>query len=94
MDYIKLNFRGYSYENETNRNSDEFILDILIGDQNYKDKDIAFITFSNDILYPDNIVILINYNKYNKYIETNKKKILHEIQNYANSIDSRIPKYK
>jgi hypothetical protein len=97
MNDIKLYIRGHSYENETNLDlNDEFILDILIGDLNYKDKDkdIAFITFSNNVLNPDEVVILINYNKYSKYIEQNKKQLLYEIQCYANNIDARIPKPK
>lgn len=93
MNNIKLYIRGHSYENEANLDNG-FILDISIGDEYYKDKDIAFITFSNDVLYPDEIVILINYNKYSSYIEQNKKQILYELQCYANNIDSRIPKPK
>jgi hypothetical protein len=88
---INLFIKGHSYENFDDNKDDGFVLDILISDLNYKGKDIAFITYSSKILYPDNIVILINYNKYNQYIEQNKKKFLGELQKYAHSIDSRIP---
>ena len=92
---INLFIKGYSYDSIDDNNDDDngFVLDILIGDKNYKDKekDIAFITYTNEILYPDNIVILINYNKYSNYIEQNKKQILWQLQEYAHSIDRRIP---
>jgi hypothetical protein len=93
MSNIKLYIRGHSYENEANID-EGFILDVSIGDLNYRDKDIGFISFSNDVLYPEYIVILIKYDKYHNYIEQNKKQILHSLQCYANSIDSRIPKPK
>ena len=88
---INLYIRRYEYE-EYLEYPEEYVLSILLGDKNYKDKDIAFISFSNICLYPNNIVILINYNKYCNYFEENKKKILQEIQTYASTIDSRIPK--
>jgi hypothetical protein len=93
MNDIKLYIRGHSFENEANLDN-EFVFDILIGDLNYKDKDIAFLTFSNYVLNPDEIVILINYNKYHNYIEQNKKQLLYELQCYANSINARVPKPK
>jgi len=95
MNSINLYIKGYSYEfNDEN----DFVLDILIGDLEYKEKnkekDIAFVTFTNEVLFPEHIVILINYGKYNKFIEENKKELLKEIQKYANSIDNRISAYK
>lgn len=99
LNNINLYIKGYSYDYNHNENNDnDFCLDILIGDLSYKkqnkEKDIAFVTFSNEILFPEFITILINFNKYNSIIEKNKKEILNEIQLFANSIDSRIPKNK